>query len=444
MAYESTTWTTARREIGRALGVFRYGALTAATTTSVTIPSLYLNTNRGGSQAQDETIISRPDATAAADNKRYIASVTTSSGLVTVAGGTNYADTTFTSEIGEEWQLNIDPYVDILDAANYSLRYTMVRTFYMLSNVDADLNYHMQEAATTDYDSIRVGTPTLSVVTTPRRTLMGRRSMRALNGTANHGIKTPTIAHVEGHNAQAFIFGSVDVGAATVGLYDVTGSAVIGDTVALSEEAEMLVRVPWQATPDDCKEICIQSLGDTSTTDVYYNGAGIVQQGNRRLYFPSPISERFKAPAIFQAVPQESSSTPNVYPAHSIEYVPLTEGDDFNFMFHHPDANPYGIVLTSDRFLEWPIFVEAQIPASDLGTFSTEASTTVADAHVFIPRATLRVIDHVILPRMGASERWVAVRGIAQKELDDALKVRATPVVAQRKRDWYGPSRGRI
>ena len=420
----------------------RYGSITALTSTSVTIPSLYLNTNRAGTQAQDETILLRPDAATAADRKRYITSIVTSTGAATVTG--TYADTTATSETGEEWILNVDPDVDILDALNYSLRYTMVRTFYMLSNVGPDLNYDMQEAATTDYDSIRVGTPTLSVVTTARRTLMGRRSLRALNGTANHGIKTPTIANVMGHNAQAFLFGSVDVGTVTAGLYDVTNSAVIGDTVALEEEAEMLVRVPWQATPATCKEICIQALGDTSSTDAYYNGAGIVQQGNRRMYFPSAISERFKAPAIFMAVPQETSSIANVYPAHSIEYVRLTEGDDFTFMFHHPDANPYGIVLTDDSFLEWPVFAEAQIPASDLGTFSTEASTTVADAHVFIPRATLRVIDHVLIPRFGAQERWVATRGIAEKELNDALKVRATPVVAPPRKWWGGPHGRRI
>ncbi len=442
MAYESTTLTTARREIGRALGIFRYGALTAAAAQSVTIPSLYLNTNRGSTQAQDETIILRPDAATAADRKRYIASVTTSSGLVTHAG-TAYADTTFTSETGEEWQLNIDPDVDVLDALNYSLRFTMVRTLYMLSNVDADLNYHMQESAATDLTS--VGTPTVSVVTTARRTQFGRRAVRVLSSGATEGIQTATIPNVRSHNAQAFVFGSCDVDTATISLYDVTGSAAIGSvTPVLAEEAEMLVKIPWVATPSTSKEIAIRMIGDSTIADAYYNGCGIVQQGNRRLYFPAGVSERFKAPAIFQAVPQETSTVSNIYPAHSIELKPLTEGEHFTFLFHHPDANPYGVLLHDDAFLEWPLFVEAQIPAYDLGTFSTEASTTVADAHVFIPRAVLRIIDHVILPRLGASDRWVAVRAIAQKELDDALKVRATPVIAQIRRNWGGPSGGRI
>ena len=33
-----------------------------------------------------------------------------------MAGGANYADTTFTSETGEEWQLNNDPLVDVLQS----------------------------------------------------------------------------------------------------------------------------------------------------------------------------------------------------------------------------------------------------------------------------------------------------------------------------------------
>jgi hypothetical protein len=410
----------------------RYGAVTALTTTSVTVPSLYLNTNRGGTQAGDETIILRPDAATAADRKRYIASIATSTGAATVAGGTNYADTTATSEVAEEWLLNVDPDVDILDALNYSLRYTMVRTFYMLSNVDADLNYHMQEAAAADFTS--VGSPTVSVVTTARRALMGRRAVRVLSSGASEGIQTATVANVMGHNIQAFVFGSCDVDTATISLYDVTGSADLGDTVTLSEEAEMLVKLPWRPTESTTKEVAIRAIGGSTIADAYYNGGGIVQQGNRRMYFPAPISERFKAPAIFMAVPQETSSVANVYPAHSIELQPLVEGQNFTFMFHHPD----------DRFLEWPIFVEAQIPASDLGTFSAEADTTVAPAHVFIPRATLRVIDHVLLPRFGAQERWVAARGIAEKELNDALKVRATPVVAPARKWWSGPSGRRI
>lgn len=420
----------------------RYGAVTALSTTSVTVPSLYLNTNRGSTQAQDETIILRPDAATAADRKRYIGSIAPSTGAVTVAGGTNYADTTATSEYAEEWILNVDPDVDILDALNYSLRYTTVRTLYMASNVPADLDYDAQKSTTSDFTSIN--SPTLSKVTTARRTLLARRSLRVLCSGASEGVQTATIANVMGHQAQAFVFGSCDEDSVTVSLYDVTGSADINtETFTLEEEAEMLVKIPWQETPSTCKEIALRVVGDTTDADFYGNAFGIVQQGNRRVYFPSAVSERFKAPAVFIAVPQETSSNANVYPAHSIEFQPLTEGDDFTFMFHHPDANPYGIVLTDDRFLEWPIFVEAQVPASELGTFSTEASTTVADPHVFIPRATLRVIDHVLIPRLGAQERWVAARGIAEKELNEALKVRATPVVAPRRRDWYGPSRGR-
>ena len=87
--------------------------------------------------------------------------------------------------------------------------------------------------------------------------------------------------------------------------------------------------------------------------------------------------------------------------------------------------------------------VEAQIPAADFGTFSTEASTTVAPFNQVVPTVALRWLDKVIIPRLGATEHWVGLRAIVKGELDEAKKVRAPRPVAQR-RSWGGPSGGRI
>ena len=443
MPYESSSWTAVRREAGKALGLVRHGALTAVTTTSVTIPSLYLNTNRAGSQLDGEIIISRPDATSAADNKRYAGAVTTSSGLVTVAGGANYADTTFTSEVGEEWKHNFDPYVEGLDEANEALKFVPVGTYYMLTSGGIpDLNYDCQESAATDFTDI--GTPTKSVVTTVRRVRYGRRSVRVLSSGADEGIYTATLPVTMEKAAKAFALVSSDVAGAAIGLYDVTNSLLVGSAVTTNEEAMMLVALPWQ-TPETatCKEVAIRALGTTTTADNYYNGFAIHEQGNLYFDFPSAISERFKAPSIFQMVPQGSSSTANVYPASSIEQVELVEGEDFKYRFHHIDANAYGIVLLKESLLEWPLMVEAQIPAADFGTFSTEASTTVAPFNQVVPTVALRWLDKIILPRLGANEHWVGIRGIIKADLDDAKKVRAPRPMATR-RDWGGPHGRRI
>lgn len=446
MAYESTTLTAIRREIGTDLGLMKYGNVTALTTTSLSVPSLLLNTNRAGSQLDGETILSRPDATTAADNKRYASTVTTSSGLILTAGGANYADTTATSEVAEFWFHNIDPYVDVLDLINRTLDYQPVKTFYLLSSAIADSDYDMQGSATTAFTS--VVTPTLSKVTTARRVRFGRRSLRVLSSGADEGVITPTVPHVEGAQFKCFVFVSSDVGGASIQAYDITNSAAIGSAVVSTEEAMMLTVLEWQA-PDatanpDCLEVAIRMLGTTTTADNYYNGAAIVQRDNLFMDFPLAISEKFKAPSVFQARPTGNSQTSNLYPAHSIEMVELIAGQDFRYRFHHPDANPYGIILSSTEYLDWPIFLEAEIPASDLGTFAAETDTTTAPANQFVPRCELRMIDHLLIPRFGATEKLVGLRAIAAERLKNATIVRLTEPVARRRGHWGGPYGGRL
>lgn len=447
MAYESSTWTAVRREAGRAIGIARYGALTAVTTTTVTIPSLYLNTNRASVQANDETIISRPDATSAADNKRYIGSIATDTGAITVAGGANYADTTFTSEVGEEWKHNFDPYVDGLDEANEALKFVPVGQYFMLTSGGIpDLNYDCQESAATDFTDI--GSPTKSVVTTVRRVRYGRRSVRCLCSGSSEGIQSATLPHVKRKPVKMFAFVSVDVGTCSVYRWDVTNTIAMGDPVVTGEEAMMLVELPWytpdETTSPDCAEVALRFIGTgSSTADFYVNGCSIHEADNLYFDFPSVISERFKAPKIVSMQPRGSSSTANVYPASSIVPIELIEGQDYEFRTHHIDANPYGIVLLKESLLEWPIMVDAQVTAWDCGTFSTEASTTVAPFNQVVPAVALRWLDKIIIPRMGATEHWVGIRAIIQKDLDEAKKVRV-PRQASQRRQWGGPSGGRI
>jgi hypothetical protein len=297
----------------------------------------------------------------------------------------------------------------------------------------------------TDTDWTNVGTPTTSAKsTTARRTPYGVRSYQLINDAANEGTQSatlPTDAATSGHSVKAFTVSSVNVGEASFRFYDVTNSADF-DTAAVthSEEEPQLMVQEWQEAPDDCKEMALRLLGTTSTSDVFWNQLWVYKQGVYRINLPSYISERHKAPVIYEMRPRSNTAS-NVYNAASVEFIPLTANVDYFYLTGHNDANPHAIMMREGWDYQWPLVVMARLPYSEMGAMTDDDATTNAPLHLLTPLIRRELLNAVYQYKVPDQQ----FRRLIAATLDDIKKGQAarTPTRPGPKRPFFqGIGRG--
>jgi hypothetical protein len=435
----SSTLTAIRQRALRELDlglVIPNAKFDSAASTSITSADVMRNSRWSLAHfSQRETVIFRPGSATAADNVRYAGNLTNTTGALAHTGA-NYSDTTVTSEIPELWYDGVRPDLEVLDAINRALEFVHFSTFIPISH-GGDLDYDM--SASTDTNWTDVLTPTTSAkATTARRTPYGLRSYNLINNAANEGTQSATLPIVPARSVKGFAIASCNVGTASFQFYDVTGSATTGwaDAVTHSEENPMLMVQEWQAAPSTCREMAAQLLGTTDTSDIFWNGLWVYRQDNMRVNLPSFINEGFKAPSIFQGRPRFSVAS-HVYDAQSLDMIELHENKDYQFLYdHHPDANPYAIMVNGPEAYDWPLFVEARLPYSHMGTLSAEADTTTCPLHLLMPMVKIRLLNDVYLPRNPSNPVWLAK--LAEANLEWQSVNHARPIKSVAKRPYYG------
>jgi hypothetical protein len=435
----SSTLTAIRQRALRELDlglVIPNAKFDSAASTSITSADIMRNSRWSLAHfSQRETVIFRPGSATAADNVRYAGNLTNTTGALAHTGA-NYSDTTVTSEIPELWYDGVRPDLEVLDAINRALEFVHFSTFIPISH-GGDLDYDM--SASTDTNWTDVLTPTTSAkATTARRTPYGLRSYNLINNAANEGTQSATLPIVPARSVKGFAIASCNVGTASFQFYDVTGSATTGwaDAVTHSEENPMLMVQEWQAAPSTCREMAAQLLGTTDTSDIFWNGLWVYRQDNMRVNLPSFINEGFKAPSIFQGRPRFSVAS-HVYDAQSLDMIELHENKDYQFLYdHHPDANPYAIMVNGPEAYDWPLFVEARLPYSHMGTLSAEADTTTCPLHLLMPMVKIRLLNDVYLPRNPSNPVWLAK--LAEANLEWQSVNHARPIKSVAKKPYYG------
>jgi hypothetical protein len=435
----SSTLTAIRQRALRELDlglVIPNAKFDSAASTSITSADVMRNSRWSLAHfSQRETVIFRPGSATAADNVRYAGNLTNTTGALAHTGA-NYSDTTVTSEIPELWYDGVRPDLEVLDAINRALEFVHFSTFIPISH-GGDLDYDM--SASTDTNWTDVLTPTTSAkATTARRTPYGLRSYNLINNAANEGTQSATLPIVPARSVKGFAIASCNVGTASFRFYDVTNSASTGWEAAVthSEENPMLMVQEWQAAPSTCREMAAQLLGTTDTSDIFWNGLWVYRQDNMRVNLPSFINEGFKAPSIFQGRPRFSVAS-HVYDAQSLDMIELHENKDYQFLYdHHPDANPYAIMVNGPEAYDWPLFVEARLPYSHMGTLSAEADTTTCPLHLLMPMVKIRLLNDVYLPRNPSNPVWLAK--LAEANLEWQSVNHARPIKSVAKRPYYG------
>lgn len=423
-------------ELGERTAGFYHGSIDALAVGSVTVADVLRGLDSESFSGQ-ETIIYRPDAASAADTVRRAGSLTSATGLLAHTG-TNYSDTTATSETIEFWHHGVRPDKDVHPAINRALEFIDFDTFMGISHM-GDLDGDMFVSTDTNWSD--VGTPTTSAKSVvARRTPYGVRSYNLINDAANEGTQSATLPVTQGDLVRAFTIASVNVGTASFRFYDVTNSTEFdGAAVTHSEEEPQLMVQPWQRAPDDCKEMALRMLGTTTTSDVFWNQLWVYKQGVLRINLPNYINERFKQPRIFEARPTVNTAA-NVWNAASVTFVPLQEGLDYHYITAQNDANPHAIQMREGWAYEWPLFVMARLPYSAMGALTAEADTTNAPLHLITPRVRLELLNSVYQFKIPEAQyrRLVAQ---ALNDRDNSTQAR-TPTQPGRSKPWFrGPMR---
>lgn len=417
----------------------------SASTTAIVSSNLLRNANWGPGQFSSGrgTVIFRPTAATSADYIRYASDLINTSGSLS-HNGANYADTTTTAEIPELWYNGIRPDLEILDAINRALEFSMVQSFDTLSH-GSNQDFGMVSSGVTSWTGTNA-TPTKS--TTAEFAPYGVQSLRVANSGVNGYAQSVGLRVSNSQVVQCFGMVSAVTATPSMILYDSTNSANIA-TITTTQVMPHLIQIPWTIVPATCGTITLRLGGASATCDGRWNAVWAYKQGEALLPLPSYISEGFKSISVFQAKPRMLSTSAYTYYGTSLEMVELQEGIDYTFIAHHADANPYAINITPRAIkwaYNWPLFIETQRPASDLTTFTVDsaAETTAAPLHEIVPRIKLDLIDHLFLPRFPDEKKWPALRAIAKKELDDAVVARPIMTIAKTQPYFMGVGGGRI
>src|SRR3990167_5211385 len=240
MAVTTTLQTILRRTI-RGLDICWVGMLadetTAATAVvagSVTVPSLFHNTNYGPAFLSSQNVaIWRLGAASVADYERYAGALTNTTGLV-VHTGANYADTTLGTEVFYfvKYGPRIADFIAALNRTMQKIYFPTRIALSLLSNLDGDM------VVSTDSNWTDVDTPTTSAKsTTARRTPYGVRSYNLINNAVNEGTRSATMPVITGRRVKAFTIASTNVGTSSFRLRDVTG-VTAADTAAVVTSEE--------------------------------------------------------------------------------------------------------------------------------------------------------------------------------------------------------------
>lgn len=438
----ATTWTTLRqralRELGLGLLVPNSAISAFASTPSVTIPTLFQNTNWQSARLSSQgAVVFRPGSATSADNIRYAGAVTNSSGLITLQGAT-YADTTLGSEAVEIWWDEVRPDLEVLDAANRALEFVNYQTMLPLSHM-GDNDGDMASSATTSWTALQ--SSTLSKVTTAAKTPYGLRSLRAVNSSPSGGAQSVSIPINQNRPFTAFAIGSASVGSCGMILLDATNSVAIGNTISSAELAPQLLQHPWDSSPSNCKAIAFQLFGLSASADLAWNGVWLYKLDALRINLPSYVSEAFKVPTIMQSKPRYVSQTAYVYPAESLEFTKLEEGNDYELLFHQADANPYAVQFNKKDYYDWPLWVEASIPYAQQGTFAAEGDTTNCPVHLFMPRFKMELLSSIYMPKFPDDKTYISQYNAAKAEWMAASAARPVRTVAKGRPTWQGVPR---
>lgn len=446
MAYESTTLAEIYRQIVQDLdcGVYVPNAkLDTVIAGSFTSADIFQDSGKGSGFYRDLSAgVYRGGSATSADNWRMLGDLTNSSGLIANAGAV-WADTTKGTENFLVSFHGIRPDLDWLPLINQVLQEEFFTTTIGLSHGSMN-DYDMSDPLAANWTTVGVSSAKTKS-TTASRTPYGMKSLQFTTATtANSGVRSAAVPIGSSRYFNAFTIASVNVGTASFQAYDATNSATTGMPAAVTTtqvEPQLMV-IHGQAVPATCKSIALNLLNTSATGDTYWNQAWIYNLDDMVINLPSYVSERFKAPSVYQLVPRIQTGN-FTWDAQGVVPLPLTEGQDYSLVSHHADANPYQVIFKSRDAYNWPLFIEAKRPWYDIvasgAGFTGDPDTFGGAIRTLMPKIELRLLDKLYLPRLGAkSPKWALLRQQIAEEMLNANAARVFKPMAGARPYWGG------
>ena len=407
--------------------------LTALAAGSVTVPTLYRNTNLNPSYLSSQNaIIARLGAATAADVERYAGALTNTTGLV-LHTGADYADVTVGTEVPYFlfWGVHV---AELIDAANRIMEFGHFTTNFALSHMSA-LDGDMMIATDTNWTDI--GTLSTSAkATTGRRTPWGVRSYNTVNNAvADSGTRSATLPITIGGRFKAFVVASTNVGTSSLQPYSITAAAATGTVVTSTNEAPQFLHQDWQTISSTASEMAINLTNTSATGDTFWDQLWVYLEDNLVLPLPPQVTEHYQVPFIFQARPVTSAGSASVWPAQGVQLYPLVKDRDYRLQINQADANPTAVIFDSAQWFDYPLFVQGRVPYSYRTTWTTdETTTTEMPVHEFMPRFKRELLDSVYAGRM-PPEKWARlsaqVGGLGGSELQRSAAARPVRSIAK-------------
>lgn len=282
----------------------------------------------------------------------------------------NWADTTFTDE--EIYVIGpgaIHPQF-IWDAENEALRDLYFPNIEPLSHKPlgtgvADAGF--QSSGTGSYTT---GSSSFSKVTTANsnnvRTGVG--SGRVQNSGANGHIYQAFDA-VAGQKMRVFACGRIDSGtAASVVLYDGTGSAAVGTTITHSQKAFCYIKRE-ETVPASSVVMQVRLGGTGASDDTYWDAQHVYFEDVA--YFPLDSTwqvDEFRAPKLMYLRFRGQEVSSDVWVAGESDLHEVPE-EDYSLHKSDQEAHPYAIQFHNGSHLKWyqyPLFIQGRRAHSDI------------------------------------------------------------------------------
>lgn len=348
------------------------GSISASTLVSVrwlrntAWDSLYFKTRNA--------IIYRPEsASLPADEIRYAGALTSSTG--TLAPSENWADSTLGTEDFFIFDNAVHPQY-VLDALSRALEKAYFQNIEPLSTkpsvpsaVVADAGF--QSTATTSYTAVST-TFTKHTTANSRSVFQGMASGSVANSGANGHIYQRFDVN-PGETMYVHAISRLDSGtAATLVMQDVTNTAAIGSTLSHTLGAFQYMR-RQETVPEDCSLVEVRLGGSGTSDQTYWGGFCFYVASNLRIHLDTKWDTQFKATKLVAARMGGQNQGNDIWPAHAGDYIEIPD-DDYDFLFERPGPNPYAIQFHTDRWFQYPIFIQGRRAQSDITGTLTSAS----------------------------------------------------------------------
>lgn len=205
------------------------------------------------------------------------------------------------------------------------------------------------------------------------------RARRVLN-TATNGYIRQRYSVSQGSQINAFSLTRLDSGdSVDLVLWDVTNNVQIGTATEHGQEAWQFMRRLGESVPATCKIVEIRHRGEGATADFYINGSWLYEQQGRRVILDTEWDSTFKLPKLMYTELRGVSVASGVYDAQSLDLRPVP-ADDYSAVWNRTAANPGSIQFHTDKWFQYPLWIDGRRAHSDVDGPFTRVLTETASA----------------------------------------------------------------